>query len=141
MLLLGNESHLASLQMPSSSQSHGSSSSSILTYTGLDGKIGVDKVDFSSLPERNGIQNSQNSQSSSHSVPARDKDRELHAQTTLSKTQSRASHQRNVQTSVSTEPNDKSDKEVEQFPAKRARTTSAAASISKETAVDNNAQK
>ena len=138
MLLLGNESHLASLQMPSSSQSHGSSSSSILTYTGLDGKIGVDKVDFSSLPERNGIQNSQ---SSSHNVPARDKDRELHAQTTLSKTQSRASHQRNVQTSVSTEPNDKSDKEVEQFPAKRARTTSAAASISKETAVDNNAQK
>ena len=140
MLLLGNESHLASLQMPSSSQSHGSSSSSILTYTGLDGKIGVDKVDFSSLPERNGLQNSQNSL---HNVPARDKDREHHAQTTLSKTQSRASHQRNVQTSVSTEPNDKSDKEVEQFPAKRARTTSTstAASNSKEATVDNNAQK
>ena len=78
-------------------------------------------------------------------MPTRDKDRDHTTHTALGKTQSRASHQRNVQASISTEPNDKSDREIEQFPAKRARTTSAAASNSnsnsKEVGVENLSQK
>lgn len=116
MLLQGNDAHLASLvqaqgqgqgQTPSSSQTHGSSS---LTYTGLDGKIGVDKIEHTE---------GRNGQGSGQGMHAGGKDREV-----LLKPMSRASNQRNVQAPVSAETTEKSDREFEQFTAKRARTTS-----------------
>ena len=121
MLLQGNDAHLASLvqaqgqgqgQTPSSSQTHGSSS---LTYTGLDGKIGVDKIEHSE--GRNGQGSGQGQGQGMH--PGGQKDREV-----LLKPMSRASNQRNIQALVSTETTEKSDREFEQFTAKRARTTS-----------------
>ena len=115
MLLQGNDAHLASLvqgqsqggQIPSSSQAHGSSS----LYTGLDGKIGVDKVEHTD--NRNG--------QSGHSLP-REKDREV-----VGKSPQRVSHQRNGPISGGgggIEAADKPDKEPEQFHTKRARTAS-----------------
>lgn len=120
MLLQGNDAHLASLvqtqgqgqgqgQPPSSSQTHGPSS---LTYTGLDGKIGVDKQEHSE--GRNG----QGSGQGMH-AGGKDRDREV-----LLKPMSRASNQRNVQALVNADTTEKSDREFEHFTAKRARTTS-----------------
>ena len=124
MLLQGNDAHLASLvqgqsqggQIPSSSQAHGSSS----LYTGLDGKIGVDKVELTEV--RNG--------QSGHSLP-REKDREvLGAGAGLGKSPQRASsHQRNGPVpggggGGGIELSDKPEKEPEQFHTKRARTAS-----------------
>ena len=123
MLLQGNDAHLASLSQAqglglgpgqgssqggqaSSSSTHGPSS---LTYTGLDGKIGVDKIEHTE--GRNG--------QGQCAHPAPQKDRE-----TLGKTLSRTPHQRNAQAPTSTETSEKTEKEFEQFPAKRARTTS-----------------
>lgn len=124
MLLQGNDAHLASLvqgqsqgcQIPSSSQAHGSSS----LYTGLDGKIGVDKVEHTEV--RNG--------QSGHSLP-RDKDREvLGVGVGVGKSPQRSSsHQRNGPVpggggGGGIEASDKPEKEPEQFHTKRARTAS-----------------
>ena len=124
MLLQGNDAHLASLvqgqsqggQIPSSSQAHGSSS----LYTGLDGKIGVDKVEHTEV--RNG--------QSGHSLP-REKDREvLGPGPGVGKSPQRASsHQRNGPVpggggGGGIELSDKPEKEPEQFHTKRARTAS-----------------
>lgn len=126
MLLQGNDAHLASLvqaqgqgqgQPPSSSQTHGPSS---LTYTGLDGKIGVDKQEHSE--GRNG-QGSGQGQGQGQGMHAGGKDRDRDREVLL-KPMSRASNQRNVQAPVSADTTEKSDREFEQFTAKRARTTS-----------------
>ena len=124
MLLQGNDAHLASLvqgqsqgcQIPSSSQAHGSSS----LYTGLDGKIGVDKAEHTEV--RNG--------QSGHSLP-REKDREVlgvGVGVGVGKSPQRASsHQRNGPVSGGgggIEASDKPEKEPEQFHTKRARTAS-----------------